>query len=225
MIFMSIVVPQEKQRQRAPSKRSLETRARILDAAERLFAERGFEGASLRDMAKDAGVHLAQVNFHGGSKEELFFTVVARRAGELSGLRVQALERLKAKGQPTIRGILESFMHPYLDKAARGGPQWLAYARLIAHVSADSRWRNISEACFDPVAMAFAAEIVALHPGADRRRIAAALVFSVSAMLSLTTSHWRIDALAGRGEAEPDIPGMETCLVDFCEAGIRTVLP
>jgi len=222
---MSAVRTTEKQRQRAPSKRSLETRARILDAAEWLFAERSFEGASLRDMAKLAGVHLAQVNFHGGSKEDLFFTVVARRAGELSDLRLQALDRLKACGQPTVRGILESFIHPYLDRSAHGGPQWLAYARLIAHVSADPRWRHISEACFDPVATAFAAEIAALHPGSDERKIAAALVFSVSAMLSLTTSRWRIDALAGSAEAADDGFGMETCLVDFCEAGISAVLP
>jgi len=45
-------IPEQKQRQRAPSRRSLETRARILDAAERLFAERGFEGASVRDIAQ-----------------------------------------------------------------------------------------------------------------------------------------------------------------------------
>ena len=42
-------VPQEKQRQRAPSKRALATRERIMDAAEQVFAAHGFEGASLRE--------------------------------------------------------------------------------------------------------------------------------------------------------------------------------
>lgn len=218
---MNAVRTQESRRQRAPSKRSLETRARVLDAAEKLFAERGFDGASLRDMAKLAGVHLAQVNFHGGAKEDLFFTVVARRAGELSQLRLQALEDVKARGRPTVRSVLEAFIHPYLDQAAHGGPQWLAYARLIAHVSTDIRWRHISEACFDPVATAFAREIAMLYPGSDHRKIAAALVFSVSAMLSLTTARWRIDALAG---AEADGMSMERCLLDYCEAGIRAAL-
>ena len=218
---MNAVRTQATRRQRAPSKRSLETRARVLDAAEKLFAEHGFDGASLRDMAKLAGVHLAQVNFHGGAKEELFFTVVARRAGELSELRMEALEDLKARDRPTVRSLLEAFIHPYLDRAAHGGPQWLAYARLIAHVSTDIRWRHISEACFDPAATAFAGEIAMLYPGSDNSKIAAALVFSVSAMLSLTTARWRIDALSG---SESDDISMEQCLVNYCEAGIRAAL-
>ena len=74
---------QENQRQRAPSKRSLATRERIFDAAEQLFAERGFEGATIRDIARLAGVQGALVNHHGGSKEVLFATIVARRADEL----------------------------------------------------------------------------------------------------------------------------------------------
>jgi AcrR family transcriptional regulator len=217
-------IPEQKQRQRAPSRRSLETRARILDAAERLFAERGFEGASVRDIAQEAGVHVAQVNFHGGSKEDLFFTVVSRRAGELSDLRLAALAQLKAGGGVSLRGLIACFIRPYLEKAAHGGSQWLAYARLIAHVSADPRWRAISQACFDPVAAQFAAEIATVNPGVDRRRIAAAMVFSVSAMLSLSTSRWRIDALAGEAALPGDILDLEDYLVEFCTAGLTSVL-
>ena len=48
--------PQRKQRQRAPSKRALASRARILDAAERVFARGGFDGATMRDIAAEAAV-------------------------------------------------------------------------------------------------------------------------------------------------------------------------
>ena len=85
-------------RKRAPSKRSLETRARILDAAERLFAQGGFDGASMRDIAMAADVPVALVNFHGGAKEALFETVVARRAVD-GGERVAPLGPLARVGR------------------------------------------------------------------------------------------------------------------------------
>ncbi|MEC9103115.1 MAG: helix-turn-helix domain-containing protein, partial [Pseudomonadota bacterium] len=56
------------------------TRERVLDAAERCFAAKGFEAVSIRQIAAEAEVTLGVVGFHGGSKEELFMTVFSRRA-------------------------------------------------------------------------------------------------------------------------------------------------
>jgi AcrR family transcriptional regulator len=55
-----------------------DTRTRLLDAAEHLFAERGFDGASVRAITKDAGVSLPAVNYHFGSKERLLQEVYLR---------------------------------------------------------------------------------------------------------------------------------------------------
>lgn len=213
-------------RKRAPSKRSLETRARILDAAERLFAQGGFDGASMRDIALAADVPVALVNFHGGAKEALFETVVARRAEPLAKHRLDALEEARADGGPSdLRAVLDCFIRPYIHLAATGGPQWTAYARLIAHVSADERWRPISERCFDPTVAVFVAELVRQLPEAETRRIAGAFVFSISAMLSLATSRWRIEAMAGDpGGTTPGLDDWADFLIDFCEGGFRTAL-
>ncbi len=215
---------QQKQRQRAPSKRSLETRARIFDAAERLFAARGFEGASMRDIAGEAGTQVGLVHHHGGGKEELFRQVVARRAEELSELRLAALTERRQSGPLDLTAILECFFGPFLERAAKGGPQWRAYARVVAHVSADPRWREISAHYFDPTAGQFIDAIAALHPAASRQAIATGFVYSVSAMLALLTSRWRVDAL---GEAN-DTQALDTNelaeLVTFCAAGIAASL-
>lgn len=212
------------QRKRAPSKRSLQTGQTILDAAEALFAERGFEGTSIRDIARQAGVTPALVNFHGGSKDKLFETVVMRRADELSERRIERLETLlKSDPKPTPRQVIESFVAPYLEMVADGNPQWLAYARLVAIVSSDIRWAALTTRCFDPTAQRFAATLQALCPGTDRRAAAAGFVFTVSSMLSLCTSQWRISALAGQpADTRPD-PSMTDTLVDFCEAGLRAI--
>ena len=63
--------------------RSAATRERILDAAEKLFAERGYHGVSIRDVTGAAEVDVALVNYHFGSKEMLLEAVVARRADQL----------------------------------------------------------------------------------------------------------------------------------------------
>jgi len=215
-----------RKRKRAPSKRSLETRARILDAAERLFAQGGFDGASMRDIALAADVPVALVNFHGGAKEALFETVVARRAETLARHRLDALEASRAdQPQLGLRALLECFIRPYIHLAASGGPQWTAYARLIAHVSADERWRPISERCFDPTVAVFVKELGKALPEAETRQIAGAFVFSISAMLSLATSRWRIEAMAGsQGGLTSGLDEWADFLIDFCEGGFRSAL-
>lgn len=217
--------PPDKPRRRAASKRSIATSLSILDAAERLFADRGYDGASVRDIAKAAGAQIASVSFHHGSKETLFERVVERRASELAQLRLDALAAAKATDQPlTLKAILAAFLRPYLDKAGAGDPQWLAYARLVAMVSADARWHKISERCFDPTAGVFITEIARLFPRADRSAIAVSFIFSVSAMLSLSTSSWRIEALSDAVDNQPAMDRLADQLVRFCEAGMRAAL-
>ncbi|MEY8839374.1 TetR/AcrR family transcriptional regulator [Cribrihabitans sp. XS_ASV171] len=209
----------EKKRKRAPSARSLETRARILDAAEAVFAERGFEGASIRDIASLANVQVGLVHHHGGGKEELFHQTVARRAEELARIRLEGLERIKKAGHASLRGILDCFIRPYVTLAQSGGAHWLAYGRLVAHVSADPRWRQIAAECFDPTARRFIAEIAALYPDADPQRLATGQVYSVAAMLAFLNTGWRVEALSpGAGAAEIDL------LVEFCAAGIEAMI-
>ena len=206
-------------RKRAPSARSLETKAKILDAAEMVFAERGFEGASLRDIAGQAAVPVGLVHHHGGSKEELFCQTVRRRASEMADIRQQSLEELKAAGDLTLHKILDCFMRAYMTLAETGGDHWRAYGRLVAHVSSDPRWRELTAECFDPTAGLYLDEIVKLYPKADRAAAAAGQVYSVSSMLAHLNSGWRIDALGdGHNERELDR------LVTFCAAGFEAIL-
>ncbi|PWE49614.1 TetR/AcrR family transcriptional regulator [Thioclava sp. NG1] len=205
----------EKQRLRAPSKRSLASRSRILDAAETVFARDGFEGAKVRDIAALAEVPLGLVNHHGGSKEALFREVVERRAEELARLRLEALAQAKGQGALDLTAILGCFFRPYLVKAAGSDPQWLAYARLVAMVSADPAWADISTDLFDPTAQRFMDEICALHPKVGRAVVAEGFVYSVAALLAFLTSEWRIAALASQSDAQASVEG----LVAFCAAG------
>ncbi|MBN2741278.1 MAG: TetR family transcriptional regulator [Rhodobacteraceae bacterium] len=205
----------KKQRLRAPSKRSLASRSRILDAAELVFARDGFEGAKVRDIAAAAEAPLGLVHHHGGGKEALFREVVERRAEALSRLRLAALAQAKSDGALTLSDILRCFFQPYLEKAEGGDAQWLAYARLVAMVSADPTWAKISAELFDPTAQRFIDEIAGLYPQVQRAVAAEAFVYSVAALLAFLTSQWRVSALADEAGAQVTIEG----LVAFCAAG------
>ena len=119
---------------------SPDTKTRILDAAESLFMEHGFEATSLRQLTSAAGVNLAAVNYHFGSKEELFQSVLTRRLDPMNQERIELLERLEREsgGKPIgVEKILSSMLIPALRLARderRGGKNFL---RLVGRAYAD----------------------------------------------------------------------------------------
>lgn len=64
----------------------MDKRSQILSAAEKLFADKGFEGTSVRDIAHLAGVNLAMISYYFGSKEKLFEALVEYRSGYTAGV-------------------------------------------------------------------------------------------------------------------------------------------
>ena len=76
------------------------TKARILDAAEELFMEHGFEATSLRQITATARVNLAAVNYHFGSKEDLFEAVLTRRLDPMNQERLALLTRSSTRRRP-----------------------------------------------------------------------------------------------------------------------------
>src|SRR6476620_3689707 len=116
------------------------TKTRILDAAERLFVEHGFEATSLRSLTSAAAVNLAAVNYHFGSKEELFQAVLTRRLDPMNQERIDLLEKVEreAGGRPlSCEKILFEMLIPALRLARderRGGNNFL---RLLGRAYAD----------------------------------------------------------------------------------------
>ena len=76
-----------------------DTKTRILDAAENLFAARGYHNTSLREITKEAGVNLAAVNYHFGSKEALLRAVIKRRLVPLNQVRTRRLHEVREKAR------------------------------------------------------------------------------------------------------------------------------
>jgi AcrR family transcriptional regulator len=107
-----------------PLKPQHETRTRILDAAEELFMQHGFEGTSMRHLTSRAGVNLAAVNYHFGSKHALIEAVFRRRLDPMNAERIAALERLE---EATPENIIRAFVVPSLSLVAdaKGGRNFI----------------------------------------------------------------------------------------------------
>src|SRR5215813_4840679 len=90
-----------------------DTKARILDAAEKFFGTNGFEATSLREITSEADVNLAAVNYHFHSKDSLIDAVIARRIEPVNQIRLEMLEA--AGPDPTLDQILTAFLTPVLN--------------------------------------------------------------------------------------------------------------
>jgi AcrR family transcriptional regulator len=100
------------------------TRTRILDAAEELFMQHGFEGTSMRQLTSRAEVNLAAVNYHFGSKDALIGAVFRRRLDPMNAARLAELAKLEASGNLSPEAVIRAFVGPSLrlvEDAKSGG--------------------------------------------------------------------------------------------------------
>lgn len=111
-----------------------DTPCRILDAAERLLMERGYEGTSMRMIAAAAGVNLAAANYHFGSKEGLVEAVFRRRLGWLNAERLRLLDEMESRaGDKPLRPsqILEAFFGTLFDIGENDALGGMTFLRLV----------------------------------------------------------------------------------------------
>lgn len=113
------------------------TKKHILDAAEKLFALHGFSETSLREITSEAGVNLAAVNYHFGSKESLLDAVMERRITPLNQSRLRLLQKVEDGKQPaTIRNIISCFIRPPLEML-KSGPQQRYFILLTGRIMSE----------------------------------------------------------------------------------------
>lgn len=98
----------------------IDTKTRILDCAEQMFAREGFHNTSLRKLTALAEVNLASVNYHFGSKEALLQAVIERRLLPLNTIRKSKIEQVlqqarQKRGIPAASEVLQAFIVPTLE--------------------------------------------------------------------------------------------------------------
>jgi len=213
---------------RGPRKAGAEaTRQKILDAAELLFAERGYHSVSVRDITAAAGVDVALINYHFGSKQLLFETVFMRRAELLNAERLKRLEAVVQRARPRapkVEDIINAFTHPLLDRSARGGEGWKAYFALIAQVNNSTEFGGLMMTrYFDPVVHAFIAALRRTFPDCDERELYWSYHFLSGALTLTFAETGRIDNLSSGACRSNDLDSVHERLVPYVSAGFRAL--
>jgi len=207
-----------------------DTKERILDAAEALFADRGFSATSMRNITSQAGVNLAAANYHFGSKDLLIQAVFARRLLPINLERIERLDQLESAANaagPTAAQIVEAFIGPPLRMgrdAKRGGP---VFWRLLGHAmnQPKDQIRTLLAGQFREVLHRFIAAVKRVRPDLPEREIPWRLLFIAGAMAHTMVMADEVNRLYGASDRTSDAEQMIARLVPFLAAGLNSPLP
>ncbi len=198
------------------------TRDRLLDSAERLFAENGVDATSLRHITNDAEANLASVNYHFGSKEELFRQIFARRIGPINQERLRLLDSCEAQGTPSLECVLEAFLAPTLrlrSDPEQGGEHFMCLmGRLF---SEPTEWKTILMEEFNEIFQRFGTALQMALPEHAPIDLTWHLFFTIGAMAHLMTAGDLLKTFTQDRCDPADVEGTLQRLVDFSAAGFR----
>ncbi len=213
-------------RRRPKLERREETVAKILDAAEALFAGYGEHGVTIKDAAKAAGVDTALIHYYFGNKNGLFDAVFSRRAAIINEMRLSAMADYEtANGQAmTIEGALAAFLDPTFKLMLEGDPGWRHYAAIVAQMNnAPARGGETMRLYFDPVVEAFIALLRKLAPSASDTDLHWYYHLLSGALTLSLAQTGRVDTLSGGLCRSTDMAPIREHMIAVFAAGFAAV--
>lgn len=209
------------------AERGSETRQVILDTAERMFVEKGYSGVTLRDLTAAAGVNLASVNYHFGSKDALLLEVFRRGSIAINRARLKLLHEVEeSEAPPDVRAVLRALFAPPLRATltidSTGNEGRSIYMQFVARAVLDGppQMREMIETDVGHLHRFVDALAVAV-PHLDRTELLWRFHFAMGSLHSMYTNMRRLDALSGGSVEIGDVEAVIDRLVEFCAAGLE----
>lgn len=204
-----------------------DTRQRIIDAAEKLFAEKGFNNTTMRAITGLAEVNLAAVNYHFGSKESLLQEVFERHIFPLNKKRRQRLEAVREdarthKRKPQARAILSAFIKPTLQ-LRDAGPSARNFLSLVGRSLSDpdDTPGHVFFTNMQPIIALLFEMLCEALPDCQPSQIYWRLRFSLSAMGQILIGSDYAQALFPNIDANLSTQQLEDLLLDFIVHGME----
>lgn len=197
----------------------VDRKAAILLAAEKLFAQSGYHAVTIRQIASEADVPLALVNYYYGQKHELFEAIFAHWNATIEE-RLQELHAAESgpAHAPRLERIIQAFVGPVLRLRASAEGEY--YALLVARelFYATDITDRVLRVYFDPLAHAFIDALQRCFPQASRGQIAWCYQFALGALVH-HLSDTRVQRLSNH-QSEPGDPAAQAMLVQFISGGM-----
>lgn len=204
-----------------------DTKQRILDAAERLFALHGFHATSLRAITQEAGANLAAVNYHFGCKDALLDEVLDRRLGPLNQIRTSRIDQVEkdaaaANRPPEVQALWRAFVEPTLNlrRNESGSGHFLA---LIGQALAQPRG-EVMEVFMRQMAPMFLRlfELTCCAlPDLPRQLLFWRVHFAVGSLSHLMRCNDQSPVMAPGVTTEVDVDSLTDMLLDYTLAGLE----
>lgn len=216
-----------KRRGPRPRGESERLRIHILDCAEKLFAEHGFHGTSIRDIAGLADVQLALVGYHFGSKENLLDSVLARRATVCHSERMEFLEQARTrygKRPIPVAELFDGYAACFLSRASRSDTGWRNYATLVANLANAAQWSSLISKHYDDGARAYLKELERSCPGSESEHVHQAFFFMIAVMVAVCSRPGRIERLSQMRFKSSEVTQLARSVSLFVEGGFHNLV-
>jgi AcrR family transcriptional regulator len=205
-----------------PERPSSETREQLVAAAERLFAERGFAGVSVRMIAAEAGVNWSLVGYHFRGKEGLLAEVYRRHCTTLNGERLRLLREARENGL-RLEAVIAAFVRPALAEI-HGREGETRFSRLRAILAAEDTplLTQLVADNFDQSSRTFVAALRECLPHLSRDEVLWRFHFMLGTIYYSVSSPQRIKVFS-RGRCDPGaVDATVAHLVPFLAAAFRS---
>jgi len=202
-----------------------DTKNRLLDAAERLFAERGFEGTSVRAVTRAAAASVSAANYHFGSKEALLHAALVRRLEPLNRRRLECLtsaERAAGGGPVSVEAIVEAFLRPGFEVRRSLQADQASYRHIAARLYTDPHGMvsSLKAELFGPVIGRFLDALGRALPDRSLEELALGFQFLIGVMVHVISSHEGGSERQQSPSAIADDQLLD-CMISFTAAGLR----
>jgi AcrR family transcriptional regulator len=199
---------------------------RILDAAEQLFAEFGYHGVTLKDVASRIGVSSTLLHYHFKGKESIYEAVWARKAPLSARNRLQAMRRYAEEvgSKVTVEGALQAWINTDLNVQIDDAEHWTAFGKIAAQANSAAGWgAGKMTKYFDPVALALIDLLKKAMPNCDEERIFWGYHFLSGAMTHNMARTGRLDSLSDGICSSEDFVSIRRHMAAFMAAGFQAI--
>jgi AcrR family transcriptional regulator len=204
------------------TKEARETQHRLLDAAEELFAEKGFDGTAIRDITNKAERNIASVNYFFGNKYELYEELFRRRLREMRENRLEAIKNtMSGRSKPTLEKLIRAFAIAFLEPF-KDPQRSRRFMLLFTRELVDRRLPQnmILEEMAMPVMTAFEQAIATLCPDIDKKDIQKSIHSIIGQLIHILQVKTMFEG-AQEAIVSGNIDEAIEHIVKFSSAGIR----